>query len=228
MARAQRREPPFSIWYVKEYESYLEDMAKEGKRFVGENRFVDEEGRTTTYRIVLGPRNFDGTLLAELHAKGWSYAGPINKWRAAKSCWHVFAAEDVEAPDSYFRRSLEVTLRSLTHTIWTSLAFQLGFSAILVGFLSFYWRSFFFTALPRRSIGEVFFYGYLIISDIVRGSDSVAARKYVRQVYELFGVAYTPLDWRQLAARLKVERVVKYLSLIALYSLVYFSYKLRI
>jgi hypothetical protein len=40
MSRVYRHRMPFHVWYVKEYENYLEDMAREGWRFVGNNRFI--------------------------------------------------------------------------------------------------------------------------------------------------------------------------------------------
>lgn len=117
MTRIRRRKPPFPVLYAKEYENYLEDMAKEGWRFVGNNRFQEDEGRPTTYRLMLGPRDLDDTLLTELQAKGWSYAGPFFRTRLDKDCWHVFATEKPEAPDSYFRQSLGATLESRRDTI---------------------------------------------------------------------------------------------------------------
>ena len=35
MNKTVKQKPPFSAWYVREFENYLSDMAKEGKRFSG-------------------------------------------------------------------------------------------------------------------------------------------------------------------------------------------------
>lgn len=228
MVNVRRQRPPFPVLYVREYESYLEDMAKEGWRFVGNNQFAESaksEGKSIRYRLIEGSRDLDDTLLAELQAKGWSYAGPFFKAIFGKDCWHVFSADDPEASDSYFQESLGATLSSLKDNIWTSLIFCFRYTILVIVLLSVYWRTFFFAMLPNRLLPEVIFYGSLFVRDIIVGADVVMATRYVKRVYGQFGTSYTPQDWRKLAGSIKANRIAMAIGLGSLYLLIYIIFK---
>ena len=79
MGETLKQKQPFSVWYVRELENYLSDMAKEGKRFIGRNRFEKCENKQITYRIMHGPAELDQALLDGLQAQNWFYAGDINR-----------------------------------------------------------------------------------------------------------------------------------------------------
>jgi hypothetical protein len=228
MAQVRRRIQPFHIWYIKEYESYLEDMAAEGWRYVGNNRFAEDEGRPTRYRLIVGPRNLDNTLLAELETMGWSYAGSLDKSIFSvlqENYWHVFATEDPEALDSYFRQSLAGTLESIWDSKWKYFRLRFHASISIIFAMSLYWHSFFFAALPHKSLFEVLWYCGLIITSTLLQSEMASARKYVKQVYEQFGTSYPPRDWRQLAKDVKRNRIVTITLMAVSYFVLYFAFK---
>jgi len=225
MGETLKQKQPFSVWYVRELENYLSDMVKEGKRFIGRNRFEKCENKQITYRIMHGPAELDQALLDELQAQNWFYAGDINKIGNPKTCFHAFETEDVDAPDSMFLEALASTAKSLTKINLEFLIDILVFSAIVMVPTSIYWRSFFFLALPSMSVGSVFFFGYLLISSIVWSWNNYAAKNYLKEMVDRFGPAYPAKEWRKLKEELRMKQRALSAVLAVVYVAIYFAGK---
>ena len=212
MDKTVKQKLPFSAWYVREFENYLSDMAKEGKRFIGRNRFKEGENKQITYHLLHGPAELDQGLLDELQAQNWVYAGDINKIGDAKTCFHAFETEDFNAPDSVFLETLVSTAKSLKNINLELLIGILLFSAITIVPIYIFWQ-----VLP---LATVIFIVYLLISGILSSWDSYAAKKYLKEMVDEFGPSYPPKDWQ----RLKQETRMKWITLYVVVAVVYVVY----
>ncbi len=212
MDKTVKQKLPFSAWYVREFENYLSDMAKEGKRFIGRNRFEEGESKQITYRVLHGPTELDQGLLDDLQAQNWVYTGDINKIGNFKTCFHAFETEDFNAPDSVFLESLASTAKSLKDTSLGFLIEILVYSGITIVSVYMLWE---FLTLPT-----VIFISYLLISSILSNWDTYAARRYLKEMVDEFGPSYTPKDWQ----RLKQEIRMRWIALHVVVAVAYVVY----